>query len=516
MSVRWERLAGDTSSFALKFAFHRDPDEGEAATPEMAASWGAFQIWVGGKNLCAHVDQGETLEYAHWYLLPLLEWLSANWDPLLHEERLPRFTRTFGTASDMPEAAASTARFGNDADQLLDFDKQYEWRQRHALRTSRDGGIFPEVHFRRYRDQIEISWAAAGLAGVENVEFLAAEGTEHIDPIAVAEPLHEVLESAAEWLHRRLPTSERLNGLVESIRGLNTLERTEERTAWLAGLGNTRDRMAERWRTIRASCEELRHKYAPDAFDAVFGSEHTTGLVLGGSCEAALLFGSASPTITDQDAVVLADVLLRAYDPSPVDGLSDLVWDEPAHVRRVPWEHGYELAEDLLDEVGDDLDGLHVDIEAFLEHRNVQVNEIDLEDKRLRAVSFVSNKHAPSIVLNSRHWSTQREQARRFTLAHELCHLLHDRSHGARLAIASGPWAPLAVEQRANAFAAWLLMPPDRLQRAIARATSPIDTRAGVAAVAHELNVSRVALVEHLGNLDFISEEQRTELLLSN
>ena len=46
---------------------------------------------------------------------------------------------------------------------------------------------------------------------------------------------------------------------------------------------------------------------------------------------------------------------------------------------------------------------------------------------------------------------------RRFTLAHELCHLIHDRGYGARLAIASGPWAPADVEQRANAFAAMLL-----------------------------------------------------------
>jgi hypothetical protein len=35
------------------------------------------------------VEEGETLEAVHWYLLPLLEWLAENWNPMLQEERLP-------------------------------------------------------------------------------------------------------------------------------------------------------------------------------------------------------------------------------------------------------------------------------------------------------------------------------------------------------------------------------------------------------------------------------------------
>ena len=64
---------------------------------------------------------------------------------------------------------------------------------------------------------------------------------------------------------------------------------------------------------------------------------------------------------------------------------------------------------------------------------------------------------------------------RRFTLAHELCHLLVDRDKGARLAIVSGPWAPLDVERRANAFAAALLMPEAAVAKAVAHATASID-----------------------------------------
>ena len=47
----------------------------------------------------------------------------------------------------------------------------------------------------------------------------------------------------------------------------------------------------------------------------------------------------------------------------------------------------------------------------------------------------------------------------RFTVAHEVCHLLFDRDVGCRLAIANGPWDPQDVEQCADSFTAMLLMP---------------------------------------------------------
>ena len=183
MSVRWERFAGDTASFAVRLSFHHDPDIGEAALPEMAESWGAFQIWVRGVNLCAHVDGGETLQFSHWYLLPILEWLSANWDPLLHEERPPLAMRSIGTAAEAGRMAPIAAF--DPAGSTVEFvarQQQYGWNQRHALRTARDGGITPDVRFRRVRDQVEISWMATQLAGAGEVEFLSNEGTAYEAP----------------------------------------------------------------------------------------------------------------------------------------------------------------------------------------------------------------------------------------------------------------------------------------------------------------------------------------------
>ena len=89
MPTRWERLAGDTDVFAVKVAFMDDPDDGLGADEDQWRSWGAFQIWVRGANLCSHLEEGERVESVHWYLLPLLEWIACSWDPLLQRGTSP-------------------------------------------------------------------------------------------------------------------------------------------------------------------------------------------------------------------------------------------------------------------------------------------------------------------------------------------------------------------------------------------------------------------------------------------
>ena len=89
MATRWDCEAGQTGAFAIGIAFMDDPDGQQGASTDVALSWGALQIWVNGQNLCTHLGNGELIQSVHWYLLPLLEWLVQQWDPLLHEERLP-------------------------------------------------------------------------------------------------------------------------------------------------------------------------------------------------------------------------------------------------------------------------------------------------------------------------------------------------------------------------------------------------------------------------------------------
>ena len=77
----------------------------------------------------------------------------------------------------------------------------------------------------------------------------------------------------------------------------------------------------------------------------------------------------------------------------------------------------------------------------------------------------------------------------------------------------SGPWAPLEVEQRANAFAAYLLMPPRGLWARALEAEHPTRSREGVAALARHYQVSYNAMVEHLPNVGLITAADRQRLL---
>ena len=114
------------------------------------------------------------------------------------------------------------------------------------------------------------------------------------------------------------------------------------------------------------------------------------------------------------------------------------------------------------------------------------------------------------IVLNLTSAFNLNSGGRRFTIAHELCHIVHDRGRARRVAHVSGPWVAPGVEKRANAFAAMLLMPRSLLLS--------LQPRAGfrdignVMNVAEQLQVNEPALIEHLYNMDFIDDWDRERL----
>lgn len=140
------------------------------------------------------------------------------------------------------------------------------------------------------------------------------------------------------------------------------------------------------------------------------------------------------------------------------------------------------------------------------------MEDIVLHDTAIRAVAIAGPHHLPATLINVTHATTQWSAGRRFTLAHELCHILFDRGYGAKLALASGPWAPRDLERRANAFAAMLLMSPQLIWRAVQSLTIPLASPEGTMVVARRLRTSFTATLEHLYNLRFIDETARENI----
>ncbi len=164
MARQREIMVGSRDRFAVKIAFLPDPDQGGAATIEHSISWGAIEIWVNGHNLCRHLEQGESIDAVHWYLLPILRWFTSNWDFLLHEERLPGWNAARDAWISMQGTAEPPAALTEiDAEQWeIDW---HNWWERHALQAAREGGLVPNLFVRRWRDLIEFSWGERPVAG---------------------------------------------------------------------------------------------------------------------------------------------------------------------------------------------------------------------------------------------------------------------------------------------------------------------------------------------------------------
>lgn len=501
MSVRWERLAGDTGQFAVRFTFMDDPDRGRGADPDEAASWGAFSIWARGANLTAFSDSGTTFESVSWYLLPLLEWVATNWDALLHEEKLPCRV----SADDAAHSLAATAFPHSTAGETWE-SEWHAWWRRHAIQAARHGGPFPDIVLRRWRDEVEISWRNCSPMGIpRTLEFLAASGAERLDPVQVAQPLFDVAREAAQYLLQRRPESPRIRALVSRLDELSGLDRRTARLAWLAGLGRTLDAARSRW---DAALDSISGKAGSALRFFEQSADHP--LVIAGSCHGALLFGSVSPTIISDDVLRIAGAMASSHvDASETRRIELLATPTPVRPGPAAWEQGYDLAERLRDEL--ELDPEEIpDIEKTLNDLGVRVLDVHLSDSSIRAVSFGGTGLEPSLLVNvPKHPNSQR---RRFTLAHELCHLLVDRDKGRKLAIASGPWAPLDVERRANAFAAAFIMPEQAVAAAVKHSAAPVDTIEGVSYVAGKLDASLTATIERLHDLGYLDDVQQESL----
>lgn len=505
---------GNASQFAIELGFEPDPDNGQGASREMAASWGFLRIWARGQNLCYRMEDGQPTMEVHWYLLPFLEWLAENWDPLLHEEKLPfphggqhawsglRLTSPARTPLD--EAWAQKSQFWQ------------QWWQRHALHACREGGIFPDVVFRRCRGEVEISWGPSQVAGARE-EFRMAglpEGFQRFAPALVAGPLYAALKKAVASLRERLADSPRMAELERKVLGIpGDAERNEIRLAWMAGLGSTVEAMRQRLRELKTV---LGQRFGPEA-EALFGVAGAE-LALEGCPDGVLLFGSASPSIGDADVLTLARHMLRTgEEPDQPPPLADFVqFVSLSGSPDLPWDQGYRLAENFLEDAGildDSID--FVDVRGLYAHLGIPVHEEDFQDEHIRAVAIARPDRAPKVLVNRRNRHNAGEAGYRFTLAHELCHLLHDREYGAGLAQISGPWAPAGLEKRAGAFAAMLLMPLELIERYQDRFDVGFETREDVENAAETLRVSPSSLLDHLMNLERITQETRQAILSS-
>jgi Zn-dependent peptidase ImmA (M78 family) len=451
-------------------------------------------LTVGGLVLTHHQHCGESFEGVRWYLLPIFEWLAEHWVSLLHEER---FAWRENSGAPAATAAFLALRRLIDADdragQALYAEVQ-GWWSRHALRAADPSALYPDVIFRRLSDEIEISWTARQPPhSPDGFRFALTPGAATLPISDVAGPLWEALAWAVSTI----------GALNEEDR--NSIARLDRRIAELANLSMPcleasylPSPLFERLTRIRKQRDlsdvSVRMSSVP-AIDCLD--------------DAVLMFGGVSPDIGVLDIQTITGLLVSQSGGSESPDLNKFVDDSVGAPLTAPFEEGYDLAEQLLEELALPGDALAVDVRSLLSMLDVKVVEEELRTSTIRGVALAGARYAPAILVNKTSLYNETEPGRRFTLAHELCHVLYDRSRAQRIAHTSGPWAAPGIEKRANAFAAMLLMPRDLVRR-----STRLDdlTQETVRAAAEALQVGASALIEHLYNTSMIDELKRDEL----
>jgi Zn-dependent peptidase ImmA (M78 family) len=166
---------------------------------------------------------------------------------------------------------------------------------------------------------------------------------------------------------------------------------------------------------------------------------------------------------------------------------------------REPWRSGYHLARLVRAELGHAETG-YFDIEGVVQQMDIDVKNIALTDPRIQAACVGSTQFAPLIAINtySDGMSGRHMSGRRTTLAHELCHLLFDRSRMQSFARFEGGAAESdrLIEMRANAFAVELLAPI----RTFVKSDGTLMANTEAQSLSETLEVSKVAICRHLEN----------------
>jgi Zn-dependent peptidase ImmA (M78 family) len=279
----------------------------------------------------------------------------------------------------------------------------------------------------------------------------------------------------------------------------------------LAGLHLDIGNAIDRWKLMARKVSSL----LGDAGNRLFtGSPTHHDIVVTGSCDAAMMFGSLSPNIGEDDVLAIAGKMIEAADSDTDHAfLQQLSMPVPLDDDPSPsWEQGYKLAMAFAEKI-DRIQNIYcIDVAAVLEYLGIHRREIALSDNDIRAISLAGPRHKPTILLNTSNPTNQFDSGRRFTFAHELCHILYDRLYGRQLAMASGPWAPRDIERRANAFAAMFIMPIHLIREAFGSLTSLDITIQNIYEMADRMKASVVGVIDHLKNLGYIDNNTQDRL----
>ena len=481
-------IFGDPSRFEIALRWVKDSEALEKLPARHGWSMGDLRITIAGQTITAS-NRGK---HVSWYLAPVLDWVVSHWAALLHEEDYSWIDRTGAPAVIACHRALDRGITLRDDAGRAGYRAIQAWYLRHALRSAAEGGLFPDLFVRRLVDDVELSWSAEPpLFAPDGFAFSAEPGVARLPVNDVAGPLWEALQWAASVAPE--VGHEAWQALVGRIEQVPSLDRSAFDSQYVD---------AKILAMVRESLDRLGKL---DLVDDVAGA---SGPYLDKFSPAVAMFGGVNPDLGAGDVHSLCELLADSSREGDNDALIHLVDSKPS--LGIPHEEGYSFAENLLEELRLPGNQDWIDIRSVVGNLGIDVRQQALETDSIRGIAIAGQNFRPVILVNATSPYNINEDGRRFTIAHELCHILHDRTRARRVTHVSGRWVDPGIERRANAFAAYLLMPR---QLIINRWRDELETNhQEFKDFAAQLRVSEIALLEHLYNQNLIDELARERL----
>ncbi len=487
-------LFGDKESFAIGVdPLARPPDEADKAA---AATWARIQLWVDGRNLFEHSrrDLQTVEEGVMWPFIHLARWIVRSWESLFYDETWPipttrRNARDVVDLLNLRLVEAVEEELGDEREERL-IELRDHFVETHALRSAAAGGAFPSIYFSRQEGFVSVSWRDSDH---DRFRFFVSRGESEVPtPVFL-----EAIARAIDWVLEQLSAGPERDAVKEDVELLEQWKESisGERAARTALLYQTG--LNDRWPAIRDGLDE--ECCLTKFLDLPEDWAQRGPLIESTVSPVAMAFRCVAPVFSETELLDLRKYLMEIEpNSSAMESLREIAGklSSPFGSRR-DYDQGYDLAIRLRSLIGNERDFL--DVEALLEEIGVPVEEYAFSDPEIDGAAVCDDRHGPIIVVNPNSKKASSPWGRRMVLAHELCHLLVDRQVAASLAVISGPWAPVRLERRANAFAIELLLPKKGIQSRLPDLIHfPSD--AEVEQLMTEFGVGRTATTYHVGN----------------
>jgi hypothetical protein len=489
-------LIGNRERFALELT-PVEPSWTSHYKPE-AAAWAGLSVWVAGRNLCAHVLDGEEDLRAALFvpLGPVADWIVRSYPGIAFEERLPWFETSRRVHDILRKWGESRPPIGVDEDDWLD-QREAFW-SRHFLMAGAEGAWLPNLGFLREDDEVALIWAPARFRSGPGVAFLSSQGMASASWSEVDAVLGRFVDEVAkafvqkgltpyDWVAKPGP---RLRAVI----GANSVDpvalfcaRPLREVAALLGIlekdiASTLGVESLRDPAANALCQVLRD-LPPQPSPGI-------GVEARATVESSANDGGPSTKAWMAGRTVALDAARAGATAEAAGQLAAL------GVRSALRLNGQPIAS--TDEVLGTFGVATRQGKTVTQHEHMLVAAVD------------GNAPVATLLLTEQ---TRTKWGRRFEEARALGHALLDPLRGRALGAASTKWAQDTRRRRSGAFAAELLLPASALEKASGGHLDAVATNQAFQPLLTEYGVGARTAAFQLYNRKLVSKPVRDELI---